>query len=59
MFRRDFAFFGECKSLQFFIINCMMKRTLSSEGETSISYITNTSYLRWMGNNFFIKIDQQ
>ena len=51
MFRNDFGSFGECKTLQIYFINCMMKRTLPIEGETSISYITNTSYLRWMGNN--------
>ena len=59
MFRRDFSCFGECKSLQIYFINFMMKRTRSIEGETTISYITNFSNLRSMKNSLLLNIGQQ
>ncbi len=59
MLRNYFGCFGECKSLQIYFINCMMKRTWSIEGETTISYITNFSNLRSMKNGLLLNIGQQ
>ena len=59
MFRNDYGCFGECKTLQKYFIKCMMKRTRPIEGETSISYRTNTSYIRWMKNSLILNIVQQ